>query len=119
MQTAVNPKRCDFAAVLQQIFTCCKQQKYFLKPCGPLLLSFTTQHMALSAPENCCKWPLMLHQGYRKSFNSQRALVSLIKRQRKPLDNKGYGGTVLLNLYTGSDTLNHGLLIAYGFDIKK
>ena len=59
--------------------------------------------------------------GYRKGFNSQHALISLIERWRKSLDNKGYGA-VLMDLSKAFDTLNHDLLIAkihaYGFDIK-
>ena len=59
---------------------------------------------------------------YRKGFNSQHALISLIERWRKSLDNKGYGGAVLMDLFKAFDTLNHDLLIAklhaYGFDIK-
>ena len=49
-------------------------------------------------------------------------LISLIERWRKSLDNKGYGGAVLMDLSKAFDTLNHDLLIAklhaYGFDIK-
>ena len=60
--------------------------------------------------------------GHRKGFNSQHALISLIERWRKSLDNKGYGGAVLMDLSKAFDTLNHDLLIAklhaYGFDIK-
>ena len=60
--------------------------------------------------------------GYRKGFNSQHALIFLIERWRKSLDNKGYGGAVLMDLSKTFDTLNHDLLIAklhaYGFDIK-
>ena len=60
--------------------------------------------------------------GYRKRFNSKHALISLIERWRKSLDNKGYGGTVLMDLSKAFDTLNHDLLIskldAYAFDIK-
>ena len=59
---------------------------------------------------------------YKKGFNSQHALISLIERWRKSLDNKGYGGAVLMDLSKAFDTLNHDLLIAklhaYGFDIK-
>ena len=59
-----------------------------------------------------------------RTFNSQHALISLIERWQKSLDNKGYGGTVLMYLSKDFDfdTLNHDLLIAkrraYGFDIK-
>ena len=60
--------------------------------------------------------------GYKKGFGSQHALFSLKERLRKSLDNKGYGGAVLKNLYKAFDTLNHDLLIAklhtYGFAIK-
>ena len=60
--------------------------------------------------------------GYRKGCNSQHALISLIERWRKSLDNKGDGGAVLMDLSKAFDTLNHDLLIAklraYGFDIK-
>ena len=60
--------------------------------------------------------------GYRKGFNSQHALISLKEKWRKSLDNKGYGGAVLMDLSKAFDTLNHDLLIAklhaYGFDIK-
>ena len=59
---------------------------------------------------------------YRKGFNSQQALISSIERWRKSLDNKGYRGTVLMDLSKAFDTLNHDLLIAklhaYGFDMK-
>ena len=50
--------------------------------------------------------------GYRKDFSSQNALISLIERWRKPLDNKGYGGAVLMDLSKAFDILNHDLLIA-------
>ena len=60
--------------------------------------------------------------GYRKCFNSQHALISLIEKWRKFLDKNGYGGAVLMDLSKVFDTLNHDLLIAkllaYGFDIK-
>ena len=45
--------------------------------------------------------------GYRKCFNSQHALISLMERWRKSLDNKGYGGAVLMDLSKAFDTLDH------------
>ena len=60
--------------------------------------------------------------GNRKGFNSQYALTSLIERWHKSLDNKGYGGSVLMDLSKAFDNLNYNLLIAkihaYGFDIR-
>ena len=58
--------------------------------------------------------------GYRKGFNTQQALLALIEKWKRNLDDKGYGGTVLMYLSKAFDTLNHGLLIAklsaYGFE---
>ena len=48
--------------------------------------------------------------GYRKGFNSQPALISLMERWRKSLDKKGYGGAI--DLSKAFDTVNHDLLIA-------
>lgn len=45
--------------------------------------------------------------GYRERFNSQHAVISLIKRWRKPLDNKSYGDAVLMDLLKTFDALNH------------
>ena len=71
-------------------------------------------HIKSSLPPYLC--------GYRKGFNSKHALISSIERWRKSLDNKGYGGAVLIDLSKAFDTLNHGLLISkldeYAFDIK-
>ena len=58
--------------------------------------------------------------GYRKGYNTQQALLALIEKWKKNLDDKGYGGAVLMDLSKAFDTLNHGLLIAklsaYGFE---
>ena len=57
--------------------------------------------------------------GYGKGYNTQQALLALIQKWKKKLDDKGYGGAVLMDLSKAFDTLNHGLLIAklsaYGF----
>ena len=57
--------------------------------------------------------------GYRKGYNTQYALISLIERWKKSLDSHGYAGAVLMDLSKAFDTLNHELLIAklhaYGF----
>ena len=54
--------------------------------------------------------------GYRKGFDTQHALLAY---RRKSLDNKGFGGSILMDLSKVFDTLNHDLLIAklhaYGF----
>ena len=56
---------------------------------------------------------------YRKGFNTQHALLTLVENWRKSLENKGFGGAVLLDLSKAFDTLNHDLSIAklnaYGF----
>ena len=58
--------------------------------------------------------------GYRKGFSTQYALLSLIERSKKILDEKGFGGAVLMDSTKAFDTLNHELLIAklsaYGFN---
>ena len=58
--------------------------------------------------------------GYRKGYNTQQALLVLIEKWKKNLDDKAYGGAVLMDLSKAFHTLNHGLLIAkpsaYGFE---
>ena len=60
--------------------------------------------------------------GYRKGFNTQTALLSLIKKWKSILDKKGFSGAVLVDLSKAFDTINHELLIAkldvYGFSKK-
>ena len=49
---------------------------------------------------------------YRKGFSTQHVLLSLIEKWKKVLDNKGYGGAILMDLSKVFDTINHNLLIA-------
>ena len=51
-------------------------------------------------------------RGYRKEFSTQFALISLIKKWRKYLDNKGCTGAVLMGLSKAFNTISHELLIA-------
>ena len=60
--------------------------------------------------------------GYRKGFSTQHALLSLIEKWKKVLDNKRYVGAILMDLSKAFDTINHDLLTAklhiYGFSIE-
>ena len=57
--------------------------------------------------------------GYRKGFSTQQAILSLIEKWKKVIDNKGCGGAILMDLSKAFDTSNHDLSIAklhvYGF----
>ena len=57
--------------------------------------------------------------GYRKGFNTQYALLPLIEKWKKGLNNKGYASAILMDFSKVFDTINHELLIAklyaYGF----
>ena len=50
--------------------------------------------------------------GYRKGFNTQHALLTLVENWRKSLDNKGFRRAIFLDLSKAFDTLNYDLLIA-------
>ena len=50
--------------------------------------------------------------GYRKSFSTQDALLTLIEKWKKVLDNRGHGGATLMDLSKAFDTINHDLLVA-------
>ena len=58
--------------------------------------------------------------GYRKGFSAQHALISMTEKWRKILDQKGFAGSILMDLSKAFDCLDHELLIAklsaYGFD---
>ena len=49
---------------------------------------------------------------YRKGFNTQTALSSLIEKWKQIIDNKGCGAAILMDLSKAFDTINHKLLIA-------
>ena len=59
--------------------------------------------------------------GYRKGYNTQRALITLMEKMKESLDNNGLVAAVLMDLTKAFDTINHELLIAklhaYGFDM--
>ena len=59
--------------------------------------------------------------GYRSGFNSQYALVAMVEKLKKCLDEGGVTGAILMDLSKAFDTINHELLIAkleaYGFGI--
>ena len=49
--------------------------------------------------------------GYRKVFNTQHALLTLVENWRKRFDNKRFCGEMLIDLSKAFDTLNHDLCI--------
>ena len=59
-------------------------------------------------------------KNYTEDSSTQYALLSLIERWEKILDDKAFGGAVLMDLVKAFDTLNHDLLrvklSAYGFN---
>ena len=56
---------------------------------------------------------------YRKGYSVQHAIIAQLENLPLSLDNKGYGGAILMDLSKAFDTQNHDLLIAklhaYGF----
>ena len=60
--------------------------------------------------------------GFRKGYNAQYALISMIEKWKLYLDKNGHAGAVLMDLSKAFDTINHELLIAklgaYGFSIS-
>ena len=60
--------------------------------------------------------------GFRKRFNAQHCLISMIEKWKESVDNGGAFGALMADLSKAFDCLHHGLLIAKleacGFDIK-
>ena len=60
--------------------------------------------------------------GFRKGFNAQHCLVSMIEKWKESVDSGGAFGALMTDLSKAFDCLHHELLIAkldaYGFDIK-
>ena len=50
--------------------------------------------------------------GYRKGYSTQYALLGLIEKWKKMIDNQGYSGAVLMDLSKAFDTINDELLLA-------
>ena len=57
--------------------------------------------------------------GYRKRFNTQAALLSLLEKWKSASDKKEFAGTVLMYLSKTFSRINHQLMVAksnaYGF----
>ena len=58
--------------------------------------------------------------GYRKGYSTQYALMALVEKLKKSLDERSYSGAVLMDLSKAFDTINYELMIAklnaYGFE---
>ena len=98
----LNKENYRLASVLPSI------SKIFEKPIQKQINDYISN---FSSPQLC---------GYKKVYSTQLALLSLIEKWKKDLDNKGFGGAALMNLSKAFDTINHDLLMsklyAYGFD---
>ena len=57
--------------------------------------------------------------GHRNGYCAQYEIITMLEKWKTALDEKGYGGAILMDLSKAFDTLNHELLIAklnaYGF----
>ena len=58
--------------------------------------------------------------GFRKGFNAQHCLITMIEKWRRSVDGGGQAGALLTDLFKAFDCIDHELLIAklyaYGFD---
>ena len=50
--------------------------------------------------------------GYRKGDNAQYALMTLLEKWKKSVDNHGYAGTILMDLSKAFDIIDYELLVA-------
>ena len=50
--------------------------------------------------------------GYRKGYCAEYAIITLLEKWGIALDNKGYGGAILMDLSQAFDSFNHELLVA-------
>ena len=46
-------------------------------------------------------------RGFRKGFNTQRALVKYLEKYKSVLDKKGFAGVILMDLSQAYNCLNH------------
>ena len=60
------------------------------------------------------------HYGFRKSFNAQHCLITMVEKWRKTLEESCETGSALTDLAKAFDCIDHNLLIgklnAYGFE---
>ena len=60
--------------------------------------------------------------GFRKGFNAQHGLVSMIEKWKESVDSGGVFGALMTDLSKAFDCLHHELLVAkldaYRFDLK-
>ena len=51
--------------------------------------------------------------GFRKGFSTQHALIALIEKWKSSLDQKGYAGSILMDLSKAFDTIDSLLAIEW------
>ena len=49
--------------------------------------------------------------GYRKSYRTQTALISMLEKRKLSIDNKGFASGVLMDLNKAFHTINHPLVL--------
>ena len=85
----------------------------------PIISKIYERIMQKQINQHCEKYLSPFLCGYRKGYNSQYALMSMIEKWKLNIDKNGHAGAVLMDLSKAFDTINHELLIAklgaYGF----